>query len=201
MAACQDPCVDKIYAEISEKFSISELNDHQKDVIEAQLSGSDILVCTRTGSGKSLMYQAGLIVDENRNTNDTPDDAQEDVHHAHAAGENDELSCMDISPDISFTRMSETYDHSLRVIVVVVPLLAIMKEHCEKLEKLGYKATYIGKDSDEDIVIRSGEFNFVYGRPEDLLGKQTWRDMLSSVVYREKMVMFVVDEAHAVINW
>jgi replicative superfamily II helicase len=162
IAACQDACVDKIYAEISEKFSISELNDHQKEVIEARLSGSDILVCTRTGSGKSLMYC---------NRNDTVH-AQENVHHvhAHAAGENDEQSCMVISPDISFTGMSETYDHSLRVIIVVVPLLAIMKEHCEKL---GYKATYIGKDSDEDIVLRSGEFNFAYGRPEDLLGKQT----------------------------
>jgi ATP-dependent DNA helicase RecQ len=76
-----------------------------------------------------------------------------------------------------------------------------MKEQCSKLNKLGFNATYIGKDASESDQIIRGHFKFLFGSPEQLLGEVKWREMLKSDVYQENMRALVVDEAHTVIQW
>ena len=76
-----------------------------------------------------------------------------------------------------------------------------MKEQCSKLNKLGFNATYIGKDASESDRIIRGLFEFLFGSPEQLVGEVKWREMLKSDVYTENLRALVVDEAHTVIQW
>ena len=45
-------------AKICEKFNINSLTDNQSRSITAIIDGKDIFVGTKTGSGKSLTYEA-----------------------------------------------------------------------------------------------------------------------------------------------
>ena len=87
------------------------------------------------------------------------------------------------------------------ITVVVAPLLSIMKEQTERLNSLGFKATYIGRDHTDDPGIKSGKFNFVFGSPEMLLSESEWRNMFLSDVYKKQLRLIVVDEAHTVVQW
>ena len=44
--------------------------------------------------------------------------------------------------------------------------------------------------------VYEGKYQLVLISPEALLTNETWRDMLHSSVYQERLVAFVVDEAH-----
>jgi superfamily II DNA helicase RecQ len=87
------------------------------------------------------------------------------------------------------------------LVIVIAPLVSIMKEQCSKLNKLGFNATYIGKDASESDRIIRGLFEFLFGSPEQLVGEVKWREMLKSDVYTENLRALVVDEAHTVIQW
>lgn len=69
-----------------------------------------------------------------------------------------------------------------------------------KLNKLGFKTTYLGKGSAENDKIEQGSYDFLFGSPEMCVGNQKWIDLLSSV-YQNKLKLIVVDEAHTVIQW
>uniref|UniRef100_A0A8W8NL50 DNA 3'-5' helicase n=1 Tax=Magallana gigas TaxID=29159 RepID=A0A8W8NL50_MAGGI len=69
-------------------------------------------------------------------------------------------------------------------VVIITPLISIMSEQCKKLTALGFKATYIGKDSAETNDIINGEYDFIYASPEQLVGDMKWRDVLKSDVYQ-----------------
>lgn len=86
-------------------------------------------------------------------------------------------------------------------VLVIAPLINIMTEQCTKLTKLGFKATYIGRDSVENTEIERGSYDFVYGSPEMLLASNKWREMLKSTIYQEKLKLIAVDEAHTVLQW
>lgn len=86
-------------------------------------------------------------------------------------------------------------------VLVIAPLLTIMSEQSEKLQKLGFKATYIGKNVSENEAIEQGKYDFVFGSPEVLVGDTKWREILKSDVYQKHMALIVVDEAHTVVQW
>lgn len=69
----------------------------------------------------------------------------------------------------------------------------------KKLNKIGFKATYLGKDSAENEKIEQGSYDFIFGSPEMFVGNQKWRELLLSSVYQNKLKLIVVDEAHTVI--
>ncbi|KAH3823087.1 hypothetical protein DPMN_124885 [Dreissena polymorpha] len=73
-----------------------------------------------------------------------------------------------------------------------------MKEQCEYLTSLGFKATFIGRDPNEESDILSGMHDFIYSSPESLLGVQKWRDMMANST---SIKLIVVDEAHTIIQW
>ncbi len=83
-------------------------------------------------------------------------------------------------------------------VLVIAPLVSIMTEQCERLSKLGFSATYIDKDEREKDDIINCQYDFLFGSPESLLGD--WRDMLKSQVWRDKLNLIVVDEAHTVLQ-
>lgn len=49
--------------------------------------------------------------------------------------------------------------------------------------------------------ILRGEVQVLYIGPELLMLNTVWRDMLTTPVYKENLVAFVVDEAHCVAKW
>ena len=92
---------------------------------------------------------------------------------------------------------------SLHIVVVVSPLVSIMKDQTRDFNRRGLPSTYITSaiSLEEELAVLQGEFSLVYMSPEQLLARGKWREMLRSDVYREKMVGFIVDEAHCVKKW
>ena len=48
--------------QIQDKFHIEALTDHQIEAIKALRQGQDVFVGTKTGSGKSVIYECSPIV-------------------------------------------------------------------------------------------------------------------------------------------
>lgn len=89
------------------------------------------------------------------------------------------------------------------VAVVVTPLVSIMKDQTREFNKRGVLSVYISgsmQQQDEDDLLQ-GLFSLVYISPELLLCCRKWREMLMSDIFKERMVGFVVDEAHCVKKW
>jgi ATP-dependent DNA helicase RecQ len=146
--------VEMDFRRACEYFKIENLNDFQSKSISNLLNGRDVFLSTRTGGGKSLVYQIYQFIKREQCT-----------------------GCQ---------------------VVVVTPLLSIMKEQCEYLTSLGFKATFIGRDPNEESDILSGMHDFIYSSPESLLGVQKWRDMMANST---SIKLIVVDEAHTIIQW
>lgn len=90
------------------------------------------------------------------------------------------------------------------IMLVVSPLLSLMQDQVDRLQRRGIKAAYIGETQQDPEIKRGvseGKYSLVFASPEALLNSKTWRSMLSSPVYREKLVGLVVDEAHCVTSW
>ena len=90
------------------------------------------------------------------------------------------------------------------IILVVSPLIALMRDQIASLIPMGLKATHI---SDREVMsaehkkaIKNGEFQVLFISPEALLSLE-WRSMLSTKVYKENLMAFVVDEAHCIKKW
>ncbi|XP_062605474.1 ATP-dependent DNA helicase RecQ-like [Saccostrea cucullata] len=91
--------------------------------------------------------------------------------------------------------------HPGECVLVVAPLLSIMREQCDRLKQLGFKATYIGKELIDADAVEQGLVDFLFGSPESFINNSKWRDMLKSEVYQQKLKLIVVDEAHTVTQW
>ncbi len=87
------------------------------------------------------------------------------------------------------------------MVLVVSPLLAIMHEQCKYLQSLGYSAVCLGSKEVERDKLLSGQYSFIYGSPESVVGDSSFRDLLKSSVYRTHLGYVVVDEAHTVLQW
>ena len=53
-------------------------------------------------------------------------------------------------------------------------------------------------NTDEIWKVYKGEYQLVFMSLECLLTDSTWRDMLQTLVYHERLIAFIVDEAHCV---
>jgi ATP-dependent DNA helicase RecQ len=84
-------------------------------------------------------------------------------------------------------------------VVVVTALVSIMKEQTERLCKLGFSSTYIGRDPEDEGKVLEGGYQFIFGSPESLVGDTKWREILTNL--RGKVKVIVVDEAHTVVQW
>jgi len=91
------------------------------------------------------------------------------------------------------------------IVLVVSPLIALMKDQVSSITEIGLSAALIlDKESTPSTVktgIKNGDFQVVFSSPESLFLSTEWKSMLSSKVYRENLVGFIVDEAHCVKKW
>ena len=78
-----------------------------------------------------------------------------------------------------------------------------MQDQVKLLTDCGLKAVYIGGEQSEETfqAIENGLFTYVFLSPESALSNERWRNMLSSKVYKDKLVGFVVDEVHCITEW
>lgn len=88
------------------------------------------------------------------------------------------------------------------IVLVVSPLIALMRDQVASNTAMGMKSTYISdkENTKKQTAIRNGEFQIVYISPEALVLLK-WRNILSTRVYQENLVAFVVDEAHCIKKW
>ena len=92
------------------------------------------------------------------------------------------------------------------IVIVVSPLIALMKNQVASITKIGLSVTYV---SDRDTKLAStseqsvmkGNVSIVFISPEALFISTKWKSMLSSDIYRENLVGFIVDEAHCIKKW
>ena len=92
------------------------------------------------------------------------------------------------------------------IVIVVSPLIALIKNQVASITKIGLSATYV---SDRDTKLAStsvqsvmkGNVSIVFISPEALFISTKWKSMLSSDIYRENLVGFIVDEAHCIKKW
>ena len=90
------------------------------------------------------------------------------------------------------------------IVVVVSPLAALMAEHKRKFIPMGVNAEFLGElQTDQQAVARvvQGKHELVLLSPENLCFNMELRNMLTSRVYQENLVAFVLDEAHCVKSW
>lgn len=79
-----------------------------------------------------------------------------------------------------------------------------MVDQCEKFKSLGMSADYVGEAQEDKLAMQrviSGEVQLVFISPEAIINNPKYRQMLSSSVYKEKLVAVAVDEAHLVKEW
>ena len=86
--------------------------------------------------------------------------------------------------------------------LVVSLLIALMRDQVASITAMGIAATYISDKEDvgRKQTIKNGEFQIIYISPEALILLK-WRNILSTRVYRDNLVAFVVDEAHCNLKW
>ncbi len=89
------------------------------------------------------------------------------------------------------------------IVVCVSPLTALMMDQKSKFVQMGILTEFIAEQSSEEAIRRvlNGEAQLVYISPERIIGNARFRAMFLSPIYKEKVVAFVVDEAHCVKTW
>ncbi|XP_019861738.1 PREDICTED: ATP-dependent DNA helicase Q1-like [Amphimedon queenslandica] len=87
------------------------------------------------------------------------------------------------------------------IAIIVCPLKALMKDQTSHFRDIGISAAFGGEPNiSMDRFIR-GEFQLIFLSPECLNRGRAWREILKSNIYQERVIAFVVDEAHLIKNW
>jgi ATP-dependent DNA helicase RecQ len=105
---------------------------------------------------------------------------------------------------IVFDVMHSKPPDSPSICLVISPLSSLMQDQVMYLKSVGIKAAFIGDDqTDEEIKkkVEAGYYQLVYGSPEAFLASSRWRKVLSSDVYRDRVCLIAVDEAHCIQHW
>ncbi|PID89444.1 MAG: recombinase RecQ [Bacteroidia bacterium] len=88
------------------------------------------------------------------------------------------------------------------ICIVITPLIALMKDQVDNLQKIGVKALaiYSGMSKDEiDIALNNciyGDFKFLYCSPERLS-----TEMFQARVIQMRVNLIAIDEAHCISQW
>ena len=108
------------------------------------------------------------------------------------------FQCLPIVADIIHMR-----DRGSSVLMVISPLKSLMDDQIKYLESVGIPAIAIGNEDDPEIIqqVIEGYYILVYCSPEAVLSIATWRGILSSPTFKEKLIGVAIDEAHCITQW
>ena len=79
-----------------------------------------------------------------------------------------------------------------------------MIDQKDKLKSRGVNAEFVGEAQTDFSVkekVVQGKIELVFISPENILCNSSYRNMLRSSVYKDKLVAVAVDEAHCVKTW
>ncbi|PIK44607.1 hypothetical protein BSL78_18528 [Apostichopus japonicus] len=85
------------------------------------------------------------------------------------------------------------------IVIVVSPLLSLMRSHVREMHILGISSASL--NSPEDERIKLGHFEVVLGSPESWLNSTTWREVLLTPEFQQRIICLVTDEVHCVPKW
>lgn len=87
------------------------------------------------------------------------------------------------------------------IIIVVSPLISLIMDQVSSLSKRGISIGYITAETRPEMKtdILQGKCSIVMTIPETIVGK--WRHLLSSPIYKRRLVGLIIDEAHCVVSW
>ena len=90
------------------------------------------------------------------------------------------------------------------IVLCVSPLTLLMLDQRSKFSPRGLSVEFVGEAQESSEAmneVKKGKVQLVYTSPESLISIHHCRSMLSSDVYRQNLVAFVVDKAHCVKKW
>ena len=90
------------------------------------------------------------------------------------------------------------------IAIVISPLVSLMEDQVGFLKSIGIMAEFVGdgqKDENTKKMVEQGECQIVYGSPEAFLSSKRWRAMLNSEIYKERLRLVAIDEAHCISHW
>ena len=73
-----------------------------------------------------------------------------------------------------------------------------------KFTAMGLSTEFVGEAQESREVVSkvlNGDVQIVFISPENLINNKSYRDMLLSEKYKNKLVGFIVNEAHCVKTW
>ena len=99
--------------------------------------------------------------------------------------------------------LDQVYPAHQHIVIVVSPLLTLIQNQVNTLNDIGLAAVSLSHIEDEKEVkkVLEGCYSYVYTTPETLIRNESWRKMLTSSVYTERLCAFAVDEAHVIKQW
>lgn len=103
---------------------------------------------------------------------------------------------------IVFDHMEGSTEES--IVLVISPLVSLMRDQVNFLLSKGIKAAFLGEEQEDEQLkknVEKGKYQVVYGSPETFLLNKRWRSMLINDVYRRKLRLLCVDEAHCISHW
>ena len=89
------------------------------------------------------------------------------------------------------------------IMLVISPLISLMIDQVTRCEDYGISAAFIGSAQTDHRVaqrVRDGEYQVLFSSPEAILSR-SWRKVLTSDVYQNKLIGIAIDEAHCVDLW
>ena len=94
-------------------------------------------------------------------------------------------------------------DRGSSLLLVISPLKSLMEDQVAYLASKGVPAVRIIGNEDTEIIqqVINGCYPLEFGSPEAVLSITTWRDILSSSAFKEKLIGVAIDEANCITQW
>ena len=88
------------------------------------------------------------------------------------------------------------------IVICISPLTTVMIDQQAKFTAMGLNAEFVGEaQENREVVSKVLNGQLVFISPENLLNNKSYRGMLLSDKYKNKLVGLIVDEAHCVKTW
>ena len=91
------------------------------------------------------------------------------------------------------------------IAIVISPLISLMKDQTAIFNQKGLSSVCVSDKDDTSKKSRrgilKGKHQLVFMSPESLFCNLEWRRMLSTDIYMNNLIAFIVDEAHCVKKW